>query len=218
MWSLPDINRMNAVAASLEVKSRIQRTVEDPPTLNCVVCEWEGKDTPADTAYEVHDIFSDDAKDALGVCEEHDGATGAPVEGYFTCEDCERVMVSNYTWENYFVWDEDSILCINCARKARLAEPGSWIDLTDGEIEEVDFERIRRAPHLFAVGQKPEDHGLREVGGVLYDSMTGSVVTGDDIQSMLRKARDGGATRATLILDGAFQFSVSIGVYVEANP
>jgi len=99
MWSLPDIVRMNDAAAEAAKTKTYEQQAAHPQEHQCLVCEWQGKETPAEIGYVVHDIFSDDPKDALFVCEDCDGATGSPVEGYFECGDCYRVMPENYTWE-----------------------------------------------------------------------------------------------------------------------
>ena len=56
-----------------------------------------GCQSRATRSHLVYDIFSDDPKGVLHLCETHDGYSGDPVEGYFTCEDCERVIAENYT-------------------------------------------------------------------------------------------------------------------------
>src|SRR5690348_12408001 len=100
MWSLPDINRMNSEA--FQLKNKLEEAARTG-TLDGekLKCEWEGHSEPCDGElrhYLWYDIFSDDPKGILTLCEHHDGYYGSPSEGYFTCEDCERVMTENYTW------------------------------------------------------------------------------------------------------------------------
>ena len=76
----------------------------------------------------------------------------------------------------------------------------------------------------------PAPDSIEEYGsGVTLDLSSGGLVTGfssctsspdsglEELQSLLREARDEGHDCAILILDGAYQFAVSIGVYVPAR-
>jgi hypothetical protein len=220
MWSLPNIVAMNAATEAPENQAEIARQMEHPEELQCQVCEWKGDKTPAEVAYETFTIYSDKPDGVIALCEKHDGYTGSPMEGYFTCDSCFRVFSENITWEMHFVIDDGGIQCINCARKEYLADESNWIDLDSTEqlMEAARFENVRRAKHLFAVDQDPAMSGLRLVGNVEYDSMDGHSISGArDMGDLLEMARMAGASRAVMILDGAYQFAVSIGVYVELD-
>ena len=76
----------------------------------------------------------------------------------------------------------------------------------------------------------PVPDSIEEYGsGVTLDSSSGGLVSGfsscasspnsgvEELQSLLHEAREEGQDRAILILDGTYQFAVSIGVYVPAR-
>ncbi len=228
MWSLPDIIAMNNAAAEEGHRKQLERAVKtgklDGEPVECEYCE-----RPAVRLDEYYDIFSDDPKGVVGLCERHSEDYGTP-EGYFRCDGCYKLHVENYTWENYYHVTDGEILCLNCYAREVVEDPESWIGLTDAEIEDVDFARIRHAPHIMAVkheGRVCEEHGLEFVGNVEFDSMSGGAVRSsshsdptpdagaEELRDLLRLAREAGKTRALLVLDGAYQFAVSIGVYVE---
>ena len=107
-----------------------------------------------------------------------------------------------------------------------LADEANWILLTDEAIESLDYDTISNAKHLLAVGQKcPAD--LVFLDNVELDGATGARITRftrcepdskgavKEFRNILRSARMQGHEKAILILDSAYQFSVSIGVYVR---
>ena len=66
----------------------------------------------------------------------------------------------------------------------------------------------------------PIPEGIRFVNNVEFDSMDGHCISGggvDELQETLRQLKDEGDDRAILILDAAYQFAVSIGVYAETT-
>lgn len=71
-------------------------------------CSFESR---ADSSFLVYDIFSDDPKGILNLCNNHVGYSSDPTEGYFTCACCQRVMVENYTWEYYRVERDGETVC-----------------------------------------------------------------------------------------------------------
>jgi hypothetical protein len=161
-----------------------------------------------------YDIFSDDPKGLVTACDRHEDECES--EGYFTCCACERLFVSNYTWELYNKGD----LCLNCYRERELAKPERWIELSPANIAAVTPEQVRKAPHLFAVGQngtyrKPDVGGVRFIDNVEFDNTDGHQISGGDIKHILTDAHTQGYRRAVLILDACYQFSVSCGVYVD---
>jgi len=217
MWSLPDINRMNSEAASQ--KRQLERALKsgklDGKKLEC---EWKGHDAECEGElrhYPWFDIFSEDPKGILTLCERHDGYYGSPSEGYFECEGCNRVMVENYTWELYYVIYEASQLCLPCYAQEVLNDAGHWIPLTDERIESLTFNDVRKTPHCIGV-EMPVPKQIRFVNNVEFDSMDGHCISGgglEEIKETLRQLQDEGETRAILILDAAYQFAVSVGVY-----
>lgn len=242
MWSLHDIIRLNNEAAEAAKNQTYEQQAANPKEHQCLVCEWNGDETPADHGYVTHDIFSDDAKGVIFVCEEHDGYTGSPVEGYFTCGDCYRVMAENYTWERYSTIVGCEQLCLPCALKAYIAEESNWVPLD--EIERVIVEapkdeddpiydpatatlNLAKAPHLIAV-QMPVPDTIHFEKNLEFDSSTGEMLASTSSTyargvgesaalEAIQELRDQGYSKALVILDAAYQFSVSIGIYVSAQ-
>lgn len=188
-------------------------------------CEWEDHDSPSRCEGELRhylhfDIFSDQPKGILTLCEYHDGYYGNPTEGYFTCVDCERVHISNITWEVYSVATENGDVCIPCYLKRVLDGEKHWIQLTDEAINAVDFNRVRKAPHCIAVQMPIPPNTIRFVNNVEFDSMDGHCISGSGVEELkdtLHQLKDEGVDRALLILDGAYQFAVSIAVYAPVT-
>ena len=237
MWSLPDINRLNKSAADAAFQAKCDKEVKGKAKLQCEFCDKPATKTSRQYWY---DIFSNDPKGVIGLCQEHENDFGSIPEGYFYCDACGRLFIQNYTWENYFTEGEDGeLVCLNCAAEKYVRNQDNWINLEGEEdldfpgqifspaIEELDFERVRKAPHIIAV-EGPIPDGIEKFDSVTLDSFSGGRVTGfsssesspdggvSEMQDILRKARDAGHSEALLILDGGFQFCVSIGVYVRA--
>lgn len=215
MWSLPDINGMNKrAAASAKAIARAAKTGKlNGKALACEHWQAPGKCDGNVTGEPYYDIFSDDPKGLVSLCKHHREDYSDTPEGYFKCDECNRLMVENYTWEYYRAVVNGDTLCLNCARTRYLKNNLNWIVLK-GPLSQVPFDTIRRSPHLIAVGQgcPPE---LEFIGNAEFDSTSGSQISGDDIRSMLSEAKGNGHHRAILILDAAYQFAVSIGVYVD---
>lgn len=208
MWSLPDIKRLNDEAA-LRAKKDKKKTVKQ--LLRGKRCEH--CDEKATVLYEYYDIFSDDPKGYIYLCEKHDGYYGSPDEGYFTCDDCNRVFVENYTWENYYHADEDGMICLNCFFDREIDNEENWI--TDPLT--VTFDTVQKAKHLIPVAGKHWEKHLDFLGNVEFDSMSGKELYGTresgmgELIHIMREANK----PCILILDAAYQFSVSIGVYTR---
>jgi hypothetical protein len=230
MWSLPDINRMNneAAANAGNLEAAYETGVLEGEKLTC-----EHEDDNCAGAlrhYLWYDIFSDDPKGILTLCERHDGYYGSPAEGYFWCRDCHRVMTENYTWELcYVVSDHGELLCLPCHAKRELRNLDNWIPLMPEDIARITFKHVRQAKHLIGV-RMPVPEDIEEFGeGVTLDSSTGGKVRGfthadndpadgvEELKAVLLDAMNAGHKRAILILDGAYQFAVSIGVYVPTK-
>jgi hypothetical protein len=223
MWSLPDIRALNHQAkldrATIEMLAKAG-VAEDGSKLECLYSRDECEGQLHTHLY--FDIFSDDPKGTVTVCEKHDGYYGSPAEGYFYCDDCGRVFIENYTWELYSFEG----VCLNCYRKSELRNPDNWIDLRNGGIEQLTFEQVRKAKHLLAVGQDTPK-SLKFIGNAEMDGSTGGELIGfsscastpdsavERLCELLRTAKDRRYKRAILILNGGYQFSVSVGVYAE---
>ncbi len=219
MWSLPDIKRLNdeAVKNASKLNKALETGYLDGIKIKCDWC-----DKPADAIYSWYDVFSDDPKGIIGLCEEHDYYYGSPSEGFFICDDCERVFITNYTWELYYTDTEDGErICLNCAFDRYIKEKENWII----SLKEVNWERVIRSHHIIpAAGKHWEDY-LIFVGNVEFDSLTGEKITGfsststkedglKDLWELIKKALSE-HKQCILILDAAYQFAVSIGVYVK---
>ena len=204
MWSLPDIKRLNAAA-----KEGIQEDTE----AECMYCEKKHT-----IAYEYYDIFSDDPKGFIYLCEDHDNYYGSPAEGYFYCDSCERTMVENYTWENYYhVYDSGEIACLNCFFDNEIQDPANWILKTDYEKNKehyTDFEYIRTRKHLIPNSGNHWKSKLEFIDNFEFDAMDGHQISGYSAAENIEKALQD-HDKCILILDSAYQFAVSIGVYVE---
>jgi hypothetical protein len=229
MWALPDIQRLNEDAE--EFKSTLERIVlnNELPNGEPLKCNHDGDECDGEVrAIPYFDIFSDTPKGHIDLCERHYGYYGWPDEGYFECEGCNRVMVENYTWELYYHQDGCGIYCLNCWRESVLQDEDEWVVLTPENLVDLNFDQVRRAKHLTAVGQDcPKE--LELVGNVEMDGSTGGKLRTtsyadtdpadavEEIRSLLLEAMERGRKRAILILDGAYQFSVSIGIYTDAD-
>jgi hypothetical protein len=222
MWALPTLKQLNAQAESRGFGQNLKRACKtgrlDGEEL---VCEWQNHDTPSKCDGELfhylyYDIFSEKPKGILTLCEHHDGYYGSPSEGYFECAGCNRVHVENITWERYeYVTPDGESLCLPCALKWYLGDEDHWLQLTDAVIDGLTFNQVRKAKHLIGV-QMPRP-GLEFRGNTEFDSMDGHCISGGgvaELQELMRQAKAEGYTKAVVILDGAYQFAVSLGLYV----
>jgi hypothetical protein len=215
MWCLPNILRLNSEAASNKRKfERAVRTGKlDGKKILCEHADYDGGNCSGPVSRELwFDIFSDNPKGILAQCEYHRDHCGTP-EGYFYCSDCDRTMVTNYTWELYRAVVDGEVLCLPCACKRYIADPENWITLTTDIIEAFDFEQMRKAKHVIGV-EMPVPDEIRFLDNCEFDSSDGHQISGEPIQSILESARERRYTKALLIRDAAYQFAVSFGVYV----
>lgn len=225
MWSLPDINRMNAEAVTKQDKLKLAcETGEfDGEKL---VCEWQDHDDPSRCEGELrhyfwYDIFSDDPKGIVTLCEHHDWYYGRPTEGYFECEGCNKIFTENYTWERYeAVTPDGSSLCLPCYAYEVLHDDDRWIELTDEKIAALTFNKdVKKAPHCIGV-KMPIPKGIEFVNNVEFDSTDGHCISGggvEELKETLLQLKTDGFTRAILIMDAAYQFAVSIAVYAPVK-
>ena len=215
MWSLPDIAVMNSRAAAKKPSLlKAVGTGLDPETGQQATCERES----ADCGGEVRgtpwfDIFSDDPKGVTFLCQNH---AGEHDEDFIDCADCGRLMLDHITWERYVHDTDDGPICLNCYAARVIADPKAWVPLTKTAIDALTFDDVRKAPHIIAVSGPT--HGLQFHGNTEFDSMSGNCISGgglDEIRETLNKARKEGKRKALLVLDAAYQFAVSIGVYTK---
>ncbi len=225
MWALPDIQSMNvqaAMRASSFWEARIAAEEnEDGSPATCLYGEWNGDQGCVGDLFPHlwYDIFSDDPKGLLWLCDYHEGYSGQPVEGYFTCDDCERVMIENYTWERYeHVTEDGESLCLNCYAKRVIEDPSSWLELDGDWADRLNMGLLRYAPHIMA--HSGPTHGLDFHGNAEFDSMDGHAISGgglDGLREKIATLESTGISRVLLVLDAAYQFAVSIGIYTDMN-
>ena len=226
MWSLPDIKRLNSEA--FINRKRLEQAVQEG--------KLDGKRLRCEYGVKCHgylshqlwyDVFSEDPKGIVTQCEYHRERDGIP-EGFFWCSACDRLMVENYTWEIYrTVGDNGQEICLRCASAEYIEDEDNWISLRDEDIAVITFEVLRQARHVLGVNM-PVPKQIQFFDSVTLDSSTGGMVRGfdsvdpspkaavEEVRGILDRAQDAGHDRALLILDGAYQFAVSIGVYVPA--
>ncbi len=219
MWSLPDINRLNeeAVKNASKLNKAVKTGYLDGIRIKCDWC-----DKPAEYTYPWYDVFSDVPKGIIGLCEEHDQYFGNPSEGFFTCDDCGKTFITNYTWENYYTFTDDGDqLCLNCYFDREISRKDNWIT----SAEDVTWKRVKASRHLIPVGGKHWNEHLEFIGNVEFDNLSGEKVTGfsststkedglDDLRDLVEKALLS-HKKCILILDARYQCTVSIGVYVK---
>jgi hypothetical protein len=212
MWSLPDINSMNARAASNAKKIQREANLKTSRKFPCECC---GK--PSSVHEKWFDIFSDDAKAVRHLCQSC-AEDGRGDEGFFTCDSCNRLIVENYTWERY----EQNGICLACAAENYFSNNDNLIDpkqvksvvlQRDGELFEDGVLNLAKAPHVLGVKQ-PIPAGVEFVENFEFDSTSGRQISGGDmlfdIQQMDKPF--------FVVCDAAYQFAVSIGLYVRENP
>lgn len=227
MWSLPDIQRINS-EAHINRRKLQQASRTDVLNGERVPCE-HGENCQGPLFHELwYDIFSDDPKGIVTQCEFHRDQYGTP-EGFFWCDGCCRLIVENYTWELYSTTNtEGEKICLRCAAEEYIADDDNWIALTGEDIAVITFEVVRGARHVLSV-RMPVPTQISVFDIITLDSSTGGLVRGftyadptpdqgvETLRDILNRAKDAGHHRALLILDGAYQFATSIGVYVPAT-
>lgn len=205
MWSLPDINAGNKAAAVAAKKNKNKTEAQLCRGKKCDQCGEK-----ATHALPYYDVFSDDIKGYIYSCDEHE--EGAGEEGFFICDECGKLHIENYTWERYSTMTEDAVLCLNCALDQHLADPDNWIT----DAAKVTTEMVRKSPHLIPNSGKYWERFLTFLGNVEFDSTSGRCISGGgegELQELVKKGIESQG-KAILILDSAYQFAVSVGVYV----
>jgi hypothetical protein len=223
MWSLPDIKSLNArAAANLPVLRREQKRKRKPN------CEVYGCTHRAVESVEWFDIFSDTPKGLVHVCENH---SPEEVEGNFRCDECQRILADHYTWERYQTSDGDETLCLKCAAERHFADEDHWIDprqvtsvvlqpynprLNGQNVPLFDLAtgvlNVARCKHVLGVKQ-PIPAAIRFVENFEFDSMDGHQISGGNVLDTIREL----SVPFCPVLDAAYQFAVSIGLYIRAE-
>jgi hypothetical protein len=214
MWSLPDINQMNAHAAAGAKKLRRQAASKRKPQCEIYGCKHRATDS---TLW--FDIFSDTPKGVVHTCAEH-SATDDP--DLFLCEGCQRVMVDHYTWERYQANIDGASLCLKCAAEAHFQDPENWID--PRAVKQVVLEErgplfdpqtgvlnVARCPHVLGVKQ-PIPAGIEFFDNSEFDSCSRRQISGEDLLDVIARLDQPFCP----VLDAAYQFAVSVGIYVRA--
>lgn len=239
MWSLPDTKRLNSEAQvdrkRLEQKRLEQAVLTGVLDGKTLCCEY-GKNCAGQLSHQLwYDVFSADPKGILTQCELHWGRCGIP-EGFFWCCACRRLMVKNYTWEAYSTDSKDPekvcLVCLRCAAERYIKDENNWIALTDEDIAVITFDVARRkACHVLAAGM-PVPEQIQRFDSVTLDSSTDGMIRRfncadstpstpkaavERVREILDRAKDAGHGGALLICDGAYQFAVSVGVYVPSS-
>lgn len=151
MWSLPDIQRLNAAAVTN------RQALEDAVLTGVlhgeqVVCNDADENCCGSLRYELwFDVFSDLPKGIVGHCAHHRELHGVPTN-YFRCDVCRHLFVEIYAHEPYSINTNKGLMCLPCAAEYYIGSPSNWIELTEANIETLDFERVRIAAHVLAVG------------------------------------------------------------------
>lgn len=215
MWSLPDINLLNARAAA--EASKLKRAARRGPGKR-QQCEYYGCQSRAVESVPWFDIFGDDPKGLVHVCSEHPADS---VGEMFTCEACGRLMVDHYTWERYAV-DRDGItLCLKCAADQHFGDAANWLD--PRAVKQVVLEpnglplfdpktgvlNVARCRHVLGVKQ-PLPAGIEFFDNAEFDNCDGHQICGDDLFDIIKRLNQPFCPG----LDAAYQLSVSIGIYI----
>lgn len=217
MWSLPDIKLLNTrAAANLPALRREQKRKRKPN------CEVYGCTHRAVESIEWFDIFSDTPKGLVHVCENHLPEDG---EGNFRCDRCQRILADHYTWERYQTTDGDETLCLKCAAERHFEDDNNWID--PKLVKKVVLEprgpalfnrktgvlNVARCRHVLGVSQ-PLPDSIKFHDNAEFDSMDGHQISGRGLLDIIQELDEPFCP----VLDAAYQFAVSIGLYIRENP
>jgi hypothetical protein len=206
MWSLPDINAGNKAAAVAAKKNKNKTEAQLCKGQTCDHCGEK-----ATHALPYYDVFSDDIKGYIFSCDEHE--EGAGEEGYFICNECGLLHIENYTWEVYSTIVDEEQLCLNCALDRYMKAEENWVK----DASRVTPELVRKSPHLIPNSGEHWKKSLIFLGNVGFDNTNGECISGGgdgELQELARKGIESHG-KVMLILDSAYQFAVSVGVYVS---
>jgi hypothetical protein len=221
MWSLPNIREMNARKAA-NVKSFQRQAALKRPSKK-YPCERCGQPSTHHSPW--HDIFSDNPGGVTHLCY-HCAQEGFEDEGFFTCASCDRRIIENITWERYAVsLNGGDPICLKCAAEQYFADKANWIDPANvnGVVAPNEDDpaplftggilNIRRCQHVLGVGQTPPV-GTKFHDNAEFDSCDGHQISGRDLLDVIRELQEPFCP----VLDAAYQFAVSIGIYVRRWP
>ena len=167
-----------------------------------------------------YDIFSDSPKGLIHTCSHHSFEDDPDL---FRCDNCERIMVDHYTWERYKVELNGDQLCLHCAAKRFFNHPRNWVDplkvtaVVFGE-QDMLFDQndgqldISHCPHVLAVEQ-PIPVGIKFFANAEFDGCHGHQISGENLLDVIK----GLDQPFSAMLDAAYQFAVSIGIYVRVS-
>lgn len=216
MWALPDIVQMNSIAVDNQKRFAREARLKTSRKYPC-----EGCGEPSIHHLKYYDIFSEDVKGVTHLCEDH---YGADCNGFFYCDSCKRRMAENYSWEIYGVQLGDRTLCLKCAAEEHFSNAANWIDprAVKNVIQKprraalfnpaTGALNIARCLHVLAVEQ-PVPDAVKFVDNFEFDSMDGHQISGGDMLETIK----GLSVPFCPVHDAAYQFAVSIGLYVRAG-
>lgn len=215
MWSLPDIIALNERAA--KNAGALRRKARNGPH---GVCEAFGCENPATESRLWFDIFSDDPKGSDSYCEQHEHLFD---EDVFTCADCGRRTVTNYTWEVYSVVLDGEVVCLRCAAKRYFSDPRNWIHPSKvkdvvldpkrgGDVfdEKTGLLNLAKCRHVLGVRQ-PIPAGIVFHDNAEFDNLDGHQISGAPPAEIVRTI----GKPFCPVLDAGYQFAVSIGFYTK---
>lgn len=87
----------------------------------------------------------------------------------------------------------------------------------DGKLP--NFDQIRKTKHLIGV-RMPIPKGIEFVGNAEFDSSSSESISGSGVNGLkatMQRQMEDGEKEVLLVLDGAFQFAVSIGIYIHTG-
>jgi hypothetical protein len=141
-------------------------------------------------------------------------------------------MVENYTWEYYRVEIDGETLCLKCAAEAYFDDEKNWIDprfvkevvlvphdpsLNGANLPlfspQTGVLNVARCQHVLGV-QQPLPAGIKFAENAEFDSLDGHQISG---RRLLDIVTDLDGQPFVPVLDAAYQFAVSIGIYVRAQ-
>ena len=226
MWSLPNIKALNDRAAAnrrqIQRESKLKTSRKHP-------CEYCTR--PSTRHLKWWDIFSDDPKGVTHLCEDH-YEQGASDDGFFDCARCHRRVADHYTWEQYGVVLGGELVCLRCAAEEYFADVANWIEpklvkavvlvphnprLNGENLPLFDpttgVLNVARCRHVLGVSQ-PLPAGIKFLDNAEFDSMDGHQISGRKLLDIIQELDEPFCP----VLDAAYQFAVSIGLYVRRWP
>jgi hypothetical protein len=207
---------MNATKVANQADFKKQLSIGTSKKHACENCN-----KPSTWHYPYYDIFSDDISGVTHLCNDCE-ERGLGDEGFFTCSCCDRRMIENITWEKYCVEVDGELQCLACAAKNYFADEDNLIDpaKVTAVIQEpkqlgalfnpkTGVVNLCRVKHVLGVNQ-PVPAGIKFVENFENCNDRGAFDCGDILAKIKEQTQP-----VYLVLDGAYQFSISIGQYVR---